>query len=135
GEEGFGSLAVDDAYNGGPSIHVKGDARAPKVPATVVFRVCDYYAWGVSRTRGAPRCELYWPEADRDKAVAACAEFLQRFGERLRYSPIPAAPEESDTKRARLTFPLLNRPATTDEERRGRAIFALVGTPTVRTVK
>ena len=82
-DEGYGQLKMDTGWQGGPGVDARKDPLAPKGPAKLVFRVCDYYAWQVARTiKGAPRCELYWPEADRDRAVAACATFLKRYEER-----------------------------------------------------
>ena len=47
----------------------------------------DYYAWNLSRLTGFPRCELYWPIAERDKAIAECKAFLTKYGHRFKHSP------------------------------------------------
>ncbi len=127
GEDGVGSLTVDDGYSGGGGIHTLGDPRAPQVPAEAVFRVCDFYAWGISAIPGAPACELYWPEADRDRAVAGCAAFLKRYGERLKDTPDPPRDGYTVTTYPRLVFAALKGPATPQDVAQARAIFTLVG--------
>jgi hypothetical protein len=80
------------------------------------FRVCDWVAYKMSEYfDGAPRCELWWPEEKRDRAVAACKAFLEKYGERLGH------------EYQRLTFPTRGRPATEEEARRGAAVFSLPG--------
>ncbi len=135
-EEGYGFLNVDDAYSGGSAVHSAGDPLAPKPGIATTFRVCDYYAWELSGLEGAPRCELYWPVAERDKAVAACAAFLKKYGERFKYAP-PAGPLAGDgsEERGRMAFPRLERPATAEDVREGRAIFSLAGAGKVRVCK
>lgn len=90
------------------------------------FRVCDHIAWLISGIEGSPRCELYWPEDRRDRAVAACAEFLRKYGERFTAVP-PSGDRDFPTERAHLAFPRLDRPATPEDVRAGRAIFSLEG--------
>jgi hypothetical protein len=128
-EEGYGFVEVDDAYSGGSAIHSAGDPLAPRKGTATIFRVCDYYAWELSGLEGAPRCELYWPVAERDKAVAACAAFLKKYGERFKHSPEASSGDEG---KAKMRFPRLGRPATPEDVREGRAIFSLVGAGKVR---
>lgn len=90
------------------------------------FRVCDFVAWLLSGIEGAPRCELYWPEDRRDRAVTACAEFLRKYGERFTAVP-PPGERDFPRERAHLAFPQLAHPATPEEVRAGRAIFSLRG--------
>jgi hypothetical protein len=94
------------------------------------FRVCDYYAWQLSQIKGAPRCELYWPFALRDRAVAEVAFWLQAYGTRLK----PAS-----TARAALpveiVFPLLKRAAKPADVQKHRAIFSLPPMSKTRLVK
>jgi hypothetical protein len=71
---------------------VPGDPLCPPPGTKAAFRLCDLCAYRLSRIEGAPRCELYWPEKNRDRAVAACAEFLTRYGPRLR---VPNEPFET----------------------------------------
>ena len=109
------------------------DPRCPKEGTEAPFRLCDVYAWLLSRLEGTPQCELFWPEAERDKAAAACAAFLTRFGSRFACARAGRHPEHwPDDGKARLTFPPLDRPATRDEARRGLAIFSLEGEGKVR---
>jgi len=105
----------------------KRDPLAPKPGARLDYRVCDEVALVLSRLPGTPKCELYWPEAERDRAIAACAEFLRRYGERFRHDPAFARKEDAYLKSARMTFPLLAHPATLEDVAAGRAIFALEG--------
>ena len=79
------------------------------------FRVCDYLAWQVSSIEGSPRCELYWPEDRRDRAVQACAAFLKRYRERFTGDPFVG--NSPDERRAHLAFPIATRPATLDDVR------------------
>ena len=55
-------------------------------PAPVSFRACDVYAWKLRGIEGAPWIELYWPEAERDAAVAASVKFLREHGGPFVYS-------------------------------------------------
>jgi hypothetical protein len=113
------------------------DVRVPEPADTpgneVAIRTCDFVAWTLSSLDGAPECALTWPEARRDKAIAACADFLQHYGPRI---AAEYPPDEPDAQHpiARLRFPALGRPATPDDVREGRAIFSLSGEGDVRTV-
>ena len=97
------------------------------------FRVCDYLAWQVSSIEGSPRCELYWPEDRRDRAVQACAAFLKRYRERFTGDPFVG--NSPDERRAHLAFPIATRPATLDDVRAARAIFSLERPGEVRLAK
>jgi hypothetical protein len=99
------------------------------------FRVCDYLAWQVSSIEGAPRCELYWPEDRRDRAVQACAAFLKQYRERFTGDPLVGKFDSPDERRAHLAFPIAARPATLDDVRAARAIFSLEGQGEVRLAK
>ncbi len=98
------------------------------------FRVCDQLAWLLSGIEGSPRCELYWPEDRRDRAVAASAEFLRKYGEQFTATP-PPGENDFPSKRAHVAFPKLDRPATPEDVRAGRAIFSLQGEGEVRLAK
>ncbi len=64
------------------------DTQAPRSPLQPVsFRTCDVYAWKLRGYEGAPRIELYWTEAERDAAVAACMAFLREHKGEFVYSP------------------------------------------------
>lgn len=134
-DEGYGSIEVTDGYSGGPTVHTIGDPLAPKPGTERGFRVCDYYAWMLSRLQGAPRCELYWPIAERDKAVAAGRAFLEKYGERFKYTNEIVNLSYSDLATVRMQFSPRERPATVEEAKRGQAIFALGDTEKVRVVK
>jgi hypothetical protein len=100
-----------------------GEDTLAKPGATSVFRVCDYYA---SKLNVPDRCQIYWPEKDRDAAVARCRAFLERYGARFRAlewdETVFSGPFDSV---AALAFPLLDHPATPDEVERGLAVFSL----------
>jgi hypothetical protein len=110
------------------------DLDSLKPGATLPFRVCDFIAWKVSSIEGSPRCELYWPEDRRDRAVQACAEYLTRYGDRFT-GDAPAGARDFPQKKAHLAFPTLDRPATPEDVRAARAIFSLEGQGEVRTAK
>lgn len=64
------------------------DPRAPSSLLTPVrFRACDVYAYLLQGVEGAPQIRLYWSEAERDAAVAACARLLRDSHGPLTYSP------------------------------------------------
>ncbi len=92
----------------------------PKKGLKGTFRNCDYVAWLIGEHLvGAPRCELWWPEAERDKAVTACIGFLMRFADRL--------PHLKEAVK-------LPKPATSEEARYGHAVFSLEGEGETRLV-
>ncbi|MFL5240854.1 MAG: hypothetical protein ACJ8FY_01985 [Gemmataceae bacterium] len=100
-----------------------GSSRELEIPDEGVegkFRFCDYVAWQIGkRYKAAPRCELYWPEAKRDKAVAACTKFLRQYGEHLFEHPTSLLP---------------GKPASLNDVGEGRAIFSLEGEGETRVV-
>ena len=52
------------------------DPLAPKGPLTEVkIRACDVYARALGRLSGAPRLEIYWTEAERDRVVESMVKF------------------------------------------------------------
>jgi hypothetical protein len=139
---------ADDRVTSNVSVNVKGAVEIqvdpswttrpipypgePVVPAgsTGTLRLKDLYAWKLSQVAGFPRFEMYWPEPQRDAAIARCVEYLNRYGERLTAGARKAdASEELPTwhrhDRARLVFEPLGRPATEVDVREGRAIFSL----------
>lgn len=100
------------------------------------FSVREFVTWKVSALDGTPRCELYWPEERRERAIAACAAFLEQYGDRFRYSELQKALLDwPDRDKARMTFPRLGRPATAEDVRGARAIFTLEGEGRVRLWK
>ena len=105
------------------------------VPAgvDVAFRACDYIAWRLSALEGAPEFELYWPQARRDAAVAACRDYFLTYGHALSAEGLPGQ-NDFPYPRPHLRFPALERPATADDVRLGRAIFSHAGKGEVRVV-
>ena len=99
------------------------------------FRACDYIAWQISTIEGAPRCELYWTKEMRDEAVAACVAFLKTYGDRFTAKAPPGERSHPFKKQAHLAFPVLDRPATKEDVRAGRAIFSLEGESEIRRVE
>ena len=86
------------------------DTLCPPPGTKSPFRMCDACAYGLSRLEGTPRCELFWPEKNRDRAVAACAAFLRQYGHRLRLDEkivdgdgLPLRPGYWDHSRPRFT--------------------------------
>lgn len=113
------------------------DPLCPPPGTKAAFRVCDVCAYELSSLEGMPKCELFWPEKERDRAVAACAAMLRQYGDRFRMAdkivdgdgfPLRLLPPT-------LTFPMRDRPATPDEVRKGEAIFSLMGQGNVRVSK
>jgi hypothetical protein len=103
------------------------DPLLPPAGSTVSFRLCDLFAERLSRLDGAPRFEIYWPEAKRDGAVAAIGAFLDRFG--ARFSEQGGGFRMfSGQNEVHLLFALLDHPATPEDVARGRAVFSLDGT-------
>jgi len=102
-----------------------GDPHLPTVGSRIPFRMCDLYARKLSLLEGTPQCRLYWDEAKRDQAVAACAAFLRRYGPRFGTRP------GGDLK---LVFEPLERPATPEDVETGLAVFSLAGGGEVRRV-
>lgn len=114
---------VSSSFGGSPGRVIAPEDR-PK--AEVMIRACDWAAWKLSVLDGAPECQPYWPEAKRDAAVAAAAEYVRRYGPRF---SAEAPPNERDFPhpRAHLRFPTLGRPASAEDVRETRAIFSLDG--------
>jgi hypothetical protein len=113
------------------------DPLLPLAGSKMSFRLCDLCAYRLSQLEGAPRCELYWPVENRDKAVAACADYLSRYGGLFRVPGEPVTTPNGKTvtlgsvpyamywrdHTARLTLNLNgNRPARVGEE----SVFSLV---------
>jgi hypothetical protein len=102
------------------------DPLAPRIGIPVKFRVCDYYAWWLSRLEGVPRCAIYWPQAKRDEARSEIVAYLKQYG--ARYGFTDSQEDESPwTIRACFTLPPLDHPASAEDVRQGLAIFSLEG--------
>jgi hypothetical protein len=115
-KRGRRSYDLPEVTNSSQSGTTLRDAELPPGGVKGKIRVCDWVAYHISNTwDGAPRCELWWPQAKRDKAIAACKVFLEKYGDRL------------GRDYEQMTFPVRTAPATQDEVRKGIAIFALQG--------
>jgi hypothetical protein len=99
------------------------------------IRTCDYIAWQISTIEGAPRCELYWTKEVRDAVFGACMAFLKTYGDRFTAEAPPGERAHPFEKRAHLAFPILDRPATKEDVRAGRAIFSLEGEAEIRRIE
>ena len=104
----------------------------PKVGDVIPFRLCDDYAYALANIAGFPACKLYWPEAKRDSAVAACRALLAQYGDALRGRPSDpyddGAGYSPDSTLARFRLEPLDHPATPEDVKAGRALFSLTGT-------
>ncbi len=104
------------------------DPLAPPKGTKVAYRLCDLYAHELSFLDGFPECELYWPQADRDRAATASRVFLQRYADNFRYrEPEDKGRDHSfgSTFEPRIHFPVLDHPATAEDVEAGRAVFSL----------
>ena len=90
------------------------------------FRSCDLVAKNLSAVRGCPQCELFWPEARRDEAVAACVAYLKEFGASFT-TEAPRGVYDAPFPKAHLRLPILGKPATAQDVASARAIFSLEG--------
>ncbi|MEJ7636664.1 MAG: hypothetical protein WKF75_01435 [Singulisphaera sp.] len=106
---------------GSSNLDLEGVAVGVEYP----FRRCDYLASNLSGLEGCPRCDLFWPEARRDEAVAACVAYLKRFG--LVHGRGPPGMHDFPGPKAHLRFPILGKPATPEDVASARAIFSLQG--------
>jgi hypothetical protein len=95
------------------------------------FRYCDYLASILSGLEGCPRCDLFWPEARRDEAVAACVAYLKRYSASFT-TETPAGIRDFPESKVHLKFPILGKPATPEDIASARAIFSLEGQGEVR---
>ncbi len=100
-------------------------SEAPPLGSKNDFRVCDFYAWQLSKIAGAPRCELFWGFEKRDRAADDVGEWLQAYGPLLR--PAPGGALVAGSLPAQIVFSLLQRTATPDDVNRNAAIFSLQG--------
>jgi hypothetical protein len=114
-----------------------GNSRDPDLPPDAdprPMRVCDFYAWRLSRLEGSPLFEPYWPTAKKDAAIEEFPEFLRKWGRCFQeYLPPWATPRyRGDPARFHLLKSdgeFLNkslRPASDGDVAAGRAIFSLL---------
>ena len=81
------------------------DLESLKPGVALPFRVCDFIAWKVSSIEGSPRCELYWPEDRRDRAVAGVRGLLEEVRRSVHGRRCPPASIDFPGKQAHLAFP------------------------------
>jgi hypothetical protein len=125
-----GCMLTDDVHQDFTVSSCKGDPLGPRVGSSISFRTCDWFAYELSQLDGFPRIGLYWPQAQRDAAVAACKAVLLQYGDAFQ-SPAQDPYDESvygSQDRARAAFPKFDHPATPDDVKLGHAIFSLSGT-------
>ena len=125
---------LKEGINGGVSAS-EADLEGVAQGVDQSIRACDYIAWKISAITGAPRCELYWTREKRDEAVKACVAFLKTYGDRFTAEAPPGERVHPFEKTAHLAFPILDRPATKEDVRAGRAIFSLEGEGETRRVE
>ncbi|MCE0485151.1 MAG: hypothetical protein LV479_13055, partial [Methylacidiphilales bacterium] len=125
-----GCMLTDDVHQNFTVASCKDDPLAPSVSSSISFRTCDWFAYELSRLDGFPRIGLYWPQAQRDAAVAACKAVLMQYGDAFQAHPQDPYDESvyGSQDRARVAFPKIDHPATPDDVKLGHAIFSLPGT-------
>ena len=101
-------------------------------PKAEPLRVADEVCERLQGLMGIPHFRKDWPLARRDEAIAACAAYLKRYGDRFRENEAARAIRAADPaarmfEKALLAFDPLDHPATAEEVAAGRAIFSLVG--------
>jgi hypothetical protein len=101
-------------------------------PKAKPLRVADEACERLQILMGIPHFRKEWPLARRDEAIAACAAYLKRYGDRFRENEAARAIGAADPaarmfEKALLAFDPLDHPATAEEVAAGRAIFSLVG--------
>jgi hypothetical protein len=110
----------------------KDDPLAPASGSVVTFRLCDYYAYQLSRVDCFPQIELYWPQVERNAAIAACRKLLERYGDAFQARPQDPYDDsvyaQDSMKQTYIAFARLDHPAMPDDVEHGRAIFTLSGT-------
>ncbi len=126
-------VTVDPGRWGGVNVTDPLLPKSTDVPLSV--RVCDWYACKIADLDGAPPYEVYWPVAKRDEQRPKVLAFLERWGDRFRYTPLQDMLDFGfpDRDSGRLTFPQLDHPATDADVTATTAIFSLHGDP-VRVV-
>lgn len=88
-----GDCEIDTLYTSGGG-RFQPDPLAPAVGQMVTFRVCDSIASRLTRIEGLPSVKVYWPEAERDTAIAKIIPMIKNHGNELRLTPIPWGTED-----------------------------------------
>jgi hypothetical protein len=99
------------------------DPRCPPKGTVVRVRRCDVIAADFWHLEGMRDLRLYWPLRDRDRAVAACADVMRRYGQ-FYVADDSFGP---DFAKPKLILPPLDHAATAGDVGQGLAIFTLVG--------
>jgi hypothetical protein len=126
-----GCMLTDDVHHDFTVGSWKGDPLVPPAGSSIPLRTCDYFAYKLSSLDGFPRIELYWPQVQRDAAVAACKTALTRYGDAFQDRPGDPYDDSvygNSDSQTHLTLPRLDHPATDKDVKEGRAIFQLSGT-------
>lgn len=126
---GNGNIEIkrDDSDIQEPNISARLDPLAPALGTMISFRMCDYYAFRLSKLDGFPACQLYWPRGKLDQAVSACRAYLHQYGDAYQWNGEPFDIGFYGCK-PQIHFPKLAHPATPDDVKQGHAIFSLSGT-------
>jgi hypothetical protein len=74
-DDGGIHIEMNAGWQTGTSV-MQGDHATP---GTYAIRVADYYASEVTQRSGAPPFRLYWPEAERDRALGAVRKYVEAF--------------------------------------------------------
>src|SRR5262249_42963250 len=74
-DDGGIRIEMNAGWQTGTSV-MQGDHATPGAYA---IRVADYYASEVVQRSGAPPFRLYWPEAERDRALVAVRKYVEAF--------------------------------------------------------
>jgi hypothetical protein len=96
------------------------DPRWPPYGTEMPIRTCDVVACHLAEIEPMPQFGPCWPEADRDRVIATCADMLRRYGPCLKLPQFVSPPFNPEFE-----LPPLDHPATAEDVHEGRAIFSL----------
>lgn len=126
-ESGTVRIKMSSGGNLGTGILDPSDPLLPSTGEQRTVRVCDWYAWHLSKPDGSPQFELFWPADKRDDAVRRATEFVSHWAVRFAPNDLQEVMQKRAFQSLHMTFPRLDHPATIDDVREGRAIFSLGG--------
>ena len=106
------------------------DPRWPPYGTEMPIRTCDVVACDLAEIEPMPQFGPCWPEGDRDRVIAACADMLSAYGPCFKLPKFVSPPFHPEFE-----LPPLDHPATAEDVREGRAIFSLAGEGEVRKVR
>jgi hypothetical protein len=78
-DNGAVSVQLGDNFSMGRTAP-RNDPDAPARGTRAEVRTCDFYAWQLATFRDAPPFNPCWPEARRDAALVAMADYLRNEG-------------------------------------------------------